>query len=122
MVQIVQRVSREGGERLRERGLSAAQFEVLMQVYQKPGLVQQDLAERLGVTKGNVSQLLGKLEGDGLLARTAQGAAFALELTPTGRQLIDEMLPEYRSFVRSQFAQLSPEELEQFHLLLQKIG
>jgi DNA-binding MarR family transcriptional regulator len=121
LIRTVQRVSRAGGEKLRERGLSAAQFELLAQVYTKSGQVQQDLAEELGVTKGNISQLISKLEAEGLLERTAQGAAFTLSLTRTGQKLMQEMLPDYTSFVKAQFASLSTVELEQLHTLLTKL-
>lgn len=121
LIRVVQRVSRAGGERLRERNLSAAQFELLALVYAKPGQMQQDLAEELGVTKGNISQLISKLESDGLLKRTAQGAAFTLDLTKPGQTLMQKMLPEYNAFIKEQFASLSKAELEHLHLLMSKL-
>src|SRR6266496_6592786 len=49
--------------------LNTAQFDVLAQVGAARGMTQQELADALLVTKGNISQLLSKMEQDGLIKR-----------------------------------------------------
>jgi len=120
-IRIVQSISRAGGEKLRIRNMSAAQFQLLAQVYAHAGAMQHELATELGVTKGNISQLITKLVADGLLQRTPQGAALQLNLTPAGRSLIEELLPEYHAFIAARFAALTSDELAQLQQLLAKI-
>src|SRR5215207_10159659 len=66
-------------------GLSNAQFDVLTHVGAAEGSLQIDLAGRLLVTQGNVTQLLDKLEERGLIRRVREGRAKRLYLTPAGR-------------------------------------
>ena len=47
--------------RLKAVGLSIAQCDVLTTLTEREGLSQQDLAERLYVTKGNISGLIDRL-------------------------------------------------------------
>jgi DNA-binding MarR family transcriptional regulator len=51
----------------RAHSLNTAQFDVLAQVGAAHSMTQQELADALLVTKGNISQLLGKLD-HGILA------------------------------------------------------
>ena len=57
------------GDRLRQIGVSIPQCDVLTTLSEKEGVSQQQLAERLYVTKGNISGLLDRLEGAGLVQR-----------------------------------------------------
>lgn len=121
LINVVQRISRAGGERLRARGLGSAQFDLLTTIYKEPGRTQQDLAEMLGVTKGNASQLVSKLEVKGLVERVARGAAFSVELTREGKTFMDSVLPDYDAFMAEQFSRLSQDELKQLYKLLDKL-
>src|SRR2546430_603222 len=90
LARIYQKVERAATGQLRPFGLSFAQFDVVAQVGAREGLTQQELAEALLVTKGNVCQLLAKLEAAGLVARRPDGRANRLFLTDRGRALADE--------------------------------
>lgn len=92
-----QRLERALAEHLRARGLSPAQFDVLVNVGGTPGLTQQELAERLFVTKGNVCQILGRMEEQGLLTRRPDGRANRIDLTPLGARLYAEVLPAHEA-------------------------
>ena len=59
----------EVGTRLKSIGLSIPQFDVLSTLTEQEGLSQRALADRLYVTKGNVSGLLDRLEQAGLVER-----------------------------------------------------
>jgi len=97
-------------EHLRRWDLSPAYFDVLVQIYEAEGLMQQELADRLLVTKGNVCYLVDKLEQHQLLIRRSEGRFNHLFLSEKGRQLLEEILPAHRKVVAALFAPLSYED------------
>ncbi|MEU8252411.1 helix-turn-helix transcriptional regulator [Nonomuraea sp. NPDC048916] len=69
-------VERAGGEEAVEAGkqelLAKAQGRRLAEIRRSRGMTQQDIAQRMGVTKGRVSQIeQGKISGQDVLARYA---------------------------------------------------
>ena len=75
---------------LREIDLSIPQCDVLSILIDREGSSQQDLAERLYVTKGNISGLIDRLTIAGLVERRAieeDRRAHAIHLTVKGRAL-----------------------------------
>ena len=121
MVAVVSKVARSSGERLKSRGLSPAQFNVIVQIGKYPGLSQQDIAKKVLVTKGNVSQLLAKLEQQQLVRREQGGVTNSLYLTNRGCFLLQEILPAYDRFIVDCFAELSEIEQETLMQLLNKL-
>src|SRR5687767_1089971 len=75
------RLLRSANDQLAPWNLSIAQFDVIAQVGASENLSQQELAERLFVTQGNITQLIDKLEQRGLLARCREGRINRLGLT-----------------------------------------
>jgi DNA-binding MarR family transcriptional regulator len=92
---------------LRARDLSLAQFDVLSQVGASEGLTQQVLADRLLVTKGNICQLLDRMEDADLLVRRQDGRSNRIYLTAGGRRLVQEVLPEHETLVASLLSALT---------------
>ncbi len=107
--------------RLEQRGLTPAQFQLLVRVQRHPEAAQQDHADAIGVTKANVSQLLGRLQQAGLVSRHASGRRNAVELTPAGQALLAEAVPEHDQFVLDRFADLDDTELATLTGLLARI-
>lgn len=69
-------VERAGGEEVVEAGkqelLAKVQGHRLAEIRRSRGMTQQDIAQRMGVTKGRVSQIeQGKISGQDVLARYA---------------------------------------------------
>src|ERR1043165_7076086 len=95
LVRVFQKVDRASTESLRCRQLSPAQLDVLAKVSSSEGISQQELANALLVTKGNVCQLLDKMEANGLLERRPDGRINRLFLTDQGRQVHDEVVPTH---------------------------
>src|SRR5215211_8420943 len=93
LMRVFQKIDRASGEHLRGWGLSVAQFDVLAHVGAAEGMTQQELADSLLVTKGNVCQLLGKMEGRGWISRRHEGRTNRLFLTDEGRRLFEEVVP-----------------------------
>ena len=98
-----------------------AQFDVLAHIGAAEGIVQQELADSLLVTKGNVCQLLNRMEQAGLIRRCQDGRANRLVLTEEGRRLCAEVVPEHKETIAKLFAPLTPEEQAQLLRLLRKL-
>lgn len=123
LARVYHKIDRASAVRLRPFDLSVAQFDVIAQVGAHEGITQNDLAAALLVTKGNVCQLLDKLEARGLVerrpARTGRGNH--LLLTDAGRALNRTAVPSQEDLIAHRFAALSPAEHQQLLTLLRKL-
>jgi DNA-binding MarR family transcriptional regulator len=120
-MRVFQRVDRDSGEHLRAWDLGVAQFDVLARVGAAEGIVQQELADSLLVTKGNVCQHLDRMEGRGLILRQREGRNNRIFLTEEGRRLFDEVVPAHEALIVERFSALSSAEQERLHELLRKL-
>lgn len=121
IVAFAQKVQRAAEAALSGTGISPAQFFILATVERRSGAQQSELAETLGVTSANVSQLVAKLEDAKLVTRTERGRAKEVHLTSRGRQVVDRLRPEHDAFLASQFAALSPAERRTLLSLFEKL-
>lgn len=121
LARVFQKIDRGQAEHLRKWDLSVAQFDVIAHVGAAEGLMQQELADRLLVTKGNVSQLLDRLEQRGLICRCHEGRTQRLSLSPAGRALFDEVVPEHEKHIATRLEALTPDERRQLHALLRTL-
>nr|WP_211272808.1 MarR family transcriptional regulator [Domibacillus antri] len=112
---------RKSNQHLKLWNITVAQFDVLAQVGSTERLSQQELADKLLVTKGNMTQLLGKLEQLGWIQREREWKTKYITLTDEGRALLDEILPVQEQFQADQFGKLTMEEKKQLLNLLKKI-
>jgi len=121
LARVFQKVDRVSAEEMRGHDLSMAQFDVLAHVGTHEGISQQQLADSLLVTKGNVCQLLDRMEKSGLIERHAEGRTNRLYATPDGRRLFAEVAPAHEERIAEMFASLSREEQRQLLQLLRKV-
>lgn len=121
LIRIMQKVSRAATEPMQKANLSGPQLDVLATVNAAEGLTQQELADQLHVTKGNVTQLIDKLEKKGLLKRQKEGRISKVFLTTKGTDLVTRLLPDHDRFIVEQFAGLNTDEQQQLLGLLKKI-
>jgi DNA-binding MarR family transcriptional regulator len=123
LARVYHKIDRATADHLRAHDLSVAQFDVLAQVGAREGITQKELAAALLVTKGNVCQLLDRMEARGLVerrpARTSRGNH--LFLTEEGRRLNRTTVPSQEDLVTDRFAALSPAEHQQLLALLRKL-
>lgn len=115
------KVSRIEADMLRKLGISASHFDALVQTMQDEGLTQNELSQRLLVTKGNVCYLVDKLEAEQLLMRRSEGKTNRLFLTEKGRMVIDKVLPIHQEMIATTFASLSAQEQHTLRALLRKL-
>lgn len=100
--------------------LHAAQAAVLLRVAGADGLIQHDVAERLGVMEATVSQLVEKLERRGLLQRDPEGRSKRLALTAAGREVV-AIRPVHDVIQAAHCAGLTVKEHQQLAALLRKL-
>jgi len=111
--------------RLGTVGLSLAKLAALRRLAEAGGsLPLGQLAERLSCVKSNVTQLVDRLEADGLVSRAADTAdrrSRLAVLTDAGRRAHAEGLKIQGDAEHELFAALSDAEADQLHALLAKI-
>ncbi|MGI8855463.1 MAG: MarR family winged helix-turn-helix transcriptional regulator [Thermomicrobiales bacterium] len=110
LARVFQKVDRASAVAFAASGLSVAQFDIIAQLGRGEGISQQELADRLLVTKGNISQLIGKMERRGLITRRPEGRANALSLTPEGQRLFARVVPAQEVHIAALFGALSTGE------------
>jgi DNA-binding MarR family transcriptional regulator len=121
LARVFHKIERASVEQMRAWDLSIAQFDVLTKVGASEGITQQQLADRLLVTKGNICQLLDRMEARGLLERHQEGRANRLFLTEAGRALWHEVVPPHEALIARLMGELSPEEQAQLLPLVRKL-
>lgn len=121
MLRVGQKVDRDLTAQLRRWDLNLAQFDVLAHVGANGGVTQQALADSLLVTKGNVAQLLSRMEGRGLIERRPEGRTNRLFLTGEGRRLFEEAVPAHEALIAERLSVLLPDEQRQLLELLRKL-
>ena len=112
------------GQSLATHGLSVSQFDVLATLRHGEGITQQELAERLLVTKGNVVGLIDRVGAAGWVERRPDPddrRANRLYLTDAGRKLLAEVFPCHAADIRAAFGRFSEAELRQMHQLLERL-
>lgn len=119
----IERSVRQG---LREGfGITLPRFDLLAQLDRAgEGLTMGELSRRLMVTNGNVTGLIDRLVGEGLVARTPaphDRRAQVVRLTPAGKQAFDSMIPKHQDFIAARFQGLPRAELAELHRLLGKL-
>jgi len=119
-MRVYQKVDRASAEHLRGWGFSVAQFDVLAHVGASEGMTQQELADSLVVTKGNVCQLVDKLEDRGLISRRHEGRSNLLFLTDEGRRSFKQIVPAHEAVIAERFSVLTQREQTQLYELLRK--
>ena len=100
-------------------------FDVLAQLARVPeGLSMGDLSRRLMVSNGNVTDVMARLEKDGLVRRTPSPAdrrTVKARLTGVGQKAFQEMAEPHEAWVAAMFSPLSREELATLIALMDRL-
>lgn len=126
VVRCYQKASRRLSERLAPLELTNAQLDVLANLLAGPehGLTQEQLGQRLLVTKGNVSGLLDRLGERGLITRRPNpedGRSKLVQLTPTGFALAEQAVQVQRNFIAGLMQPLTAADLEHLSRVLDQV-
>jgi len=121
LARVFQKIDAHSERLFRTYGLNTAQFDILAHVGSTEGLSQTELANALLVTKGNISQLLAKLEHRGLILREQEGRSYCLSLTAAGRSAYDQVVPDQESLVATLLRALSTTDQLELLRLLRKL-
>jgi DNA-binding MarR family transcriptional regulator len=121
LLRVHHKMSRTLEESCRNQNMSLAQFDILAQVGSAEGMTQQCLADRLLVTKGNVCQLIDRMEQTQLITRRQQGRSNRLYLTPKGHQAFSAVVPAIEVAIAELLAGLSTGEQLELADLLRKL-
>lgn len=121
LARVFQKIDAHSERFFRTVGLNTGQFDVLAKVGASSGMTQQELANALLVTKGNISQLLAKMEHDGLIVRRQEGRRNCLSLTPRGEELYKDVVPRQEALISEALAPLTEDEQQELLRLLRKL-
>jgi MarR family 2-MHQ and catechol resistance regulon transcriptional repressor len=111
--------------RLAAEGLTATQLGVLEVILHLGPLSQRELGRKVLTSAGNMTDVIDKLEGRGLVRRTRppeDRRSVRVELTAIGRTLIEELFPRHAGDIARAMEGLSVTELVQLGDLLRKLG
>jgi len=109
---------------LRKYKLTLAQFDLLAVLSARGHLSQQELADHLGVTKGNIVGLVNRLSRRGFVQRVSVRSdrrINLIRLTRTGRDFVMAALPEQLDLVAEMMRPLSSRELETLRSWLDRL-
>jgi DNA-binding MarR family transcriptional regulator len=124
MVRIVRSLTEATTRLAREHDLTLPRLEVLLCLSDGEGISQQQLSERLLVTKGNACMTLQAMELDGLVERRTDPTdqrAHRLYLTNAGRQRLARTRPARDALMARTLGVLSPDERRTLRKLLGRI-
>lgn len=121
LARIYQKIDRRTAETMRRHDLSVSRFDVLNHAGTPEGRTQGELARALLVTKGNVTQLLDGMEGEGLLERRRDGRTKRIYLTDKGRCRRTEVVAIQEDRIAADFDALDDDEMRTLIRLLRKV-
>lgn len=104
-----------------DAGLSRPQFDLLGAIAMDEGQTQQIYAERMTVTKGNITQQVDLLEKSGWVMRCKEGRTNCLYLTESGWALMSRITPAHDDRLYEMLSVLTPEEIRQLGSILRKL-
>jgi DNA-binding MarR family transcriptional regulator len=109
-----------------ELGITQAQFRILLAVWEHggaEGIAPSVLAHHLLIERGTISVLTNRMVERGWLARRPgeNRRTFRLTLTPTGRELMEQIIPLAVELADRTLSSLSGEQLRQLRTNLESI-
>jgi MarR family transcriptional regulator, 2-MHQ and catechol-resistance regulon repressor len=112
-------------EDIRNYDLNPTEFAVLELVYHKGEQPIQRIGEQVLIASSSITYVVDKLEKKNYLKRKTSPLDRRItyaELTGKGKELMDEIFPNHRTFIHSLMQGLSSEEKKDMLNLLKKLG
>lgn len=110
--------------RVRDIGLTRAQWLVLTRLYRRPGASQTELADMLEIDRASAGRMIDRMEKNGWVERHADiedRRINRLYLTAEARKVHKEMWAIAEATVDDALAPLSPSERDQFTRLAARV-
>jgi len=116
-------MTRRFAEHMREFDVSTEQFSLLASLVGTDHNSVSALAEFLAIERTTLTRNLALLEKKGLvkLIAAGKGNARTVQLTPAGRQLMDDMTPAWREAQNMAFKQVTRDEVDRALDVLRRI-
>lgn len=121
LMRVYQQIDRHTAEIMKKHGLSVSRFDVLVHAGVREGRSQQELADAMFVTKGNICQLLDGMEAEKLLYRRRQGRTNHIYLTDEGNDRRRNALNDQLMAIKAAMSSLTADEQDMLHSLLRKL-
>jgi len=106
-------------------GVTVCHWYYLRILSEHDGLTQRELSDKVGVHPNTAVPALDNMEKHGLVKRVRHPSdrrRMCVHLTPKGRRLRDEMIPEVKAMVYRSIAHLTPGELHTFFKVMDRIA
>ena len=106
-------------------GLTLTQLGVLEVILHKGPMTHRDLGRKVLTSAGNMTDVVDKLEGRGLVRRVRAAEdrrQVRVELTDAGRALIEGLFPRHAADIARAMGGLDSRDLGQLGELLRKLG
>lgn len=110
--------------RIRPLGLTTGTFPALLELWERDGLTQKELVDRLDIEQATMANTLARMERDGLVVRRkdpGDGRVQRVWLTEKARDLRAPALAAAMAENEAALALLSQAEREQFLTLMRKV-
>jgi MarR family 2-MHQ and catechol resistance regulon transcriptional repressor len=110
---------------LDESGLTESQFGILDALYHLGPMKQKELGKKILKSGGNITMVINNLEKRGLVQRKKgemDKRQFIIHLTNSGKNLIQELLPNVIKKVKNYFEILSKDEQKELQRICKIIG
>lgn len=107
-----------------EFGVSLSEWRILALLGQQDSMISTDISQRTKMDKAKVSRAVQKLDTEGYLVRQRDELDHRvshLSLTPAGIELYNAIIPKALEWEGSMVEGLSSDEIDQLHLLLNKL-
>jgi MarR family 2-MHQ and catechol resistance regulon transcriptional repressor len=111
--------------RLAAEGLTGTQLGVLEAILHKGPLTHRELGRKLLTSAGNMTDVVDKLEGRGLVRRVRDAEdrrQVRVELTRPGRALIERVFPRHATNIARAMHGLNKNQLHRLGSLLRTLG
>lgn len=104
--------------------ITPGQFGVLILIRENTGLSQSELGNAVGIDRSTMVAVIDRLENRGWVVRAPSPSdrrSYALELSPQGDSLVDELIPRVRDHERTMLRNLSAQEQQALLDMLRRI-
>lgn len=108
------------------KGISLARFiaMIVIEREQTPDLNASDIAQKMGISKKNISRLLNQLEESAFIKRSVSevdARVAMVELTAKGSRVIKQTLPGYYEIIQRHFGSVNKKSLQNMTEVLEKV-